>query len=150
MTAVTVHGTAVCFGRRGVLIRGQPGSGKSSLALALIDAAGFGFTTRSMRARLVADDQVELSRAGKTVRLKAPKNLAGLIEIRGHGIQNVPAVSSADLVLVVDLLPAAKIDRLPDEDDRFTSLLDIKLPRLMLPIGDPIAPSRLRAVLQTR
>ena len=53
----TVHGCAVLVGTRAILIRGPAGSGKSRLALALIEAADAGHLRF---ARLVADDRVQL------------------------------------------------------------------------------------------
>ncbi|MEC8006219.1 MAG: serine/threonine protein kinase, partial [Pseudomonadota bacterium] len=47
-----VHGTCVAIDGAGVLLRGPSGSGKSDLALRLIDGG----------ATLVGDDQLELSR----------------------------------------------------------------------------------------
>ncbi|HEX3418624.1 MAG TPA: serine/threonine protein kinase, partial [Stellaceae bacterium] len=52
-----VHATAIAIDGRAVLLRGPSGAGKSDLALRLIDGG----------ARLVADDQVELRRAGERV-----------------------------------------------------------------------------------
>ena len=53
-----VHGTTVEIAGQAVLIRGPSGSGKSDLALRLIDGG----------AQLVADDQTELSpRDGRLV-----------------------------------------------------------------------------------
>lgn len=48
-----VHGTCVCIGEVGVLLLGPSGSGKSDLALRLIDGG----------AHLVADDQVQIEAA---------------------------------------------------------------------------------------
>ena len=143
-----VHGTAIVFGKNGVLIRGRPGAGKSTLALCLIDAPGFGIGNRLMRAKLIADDQVELALEEKAIRLSAPKNLAGLLEVRGHGLIKIPFAKSATLSLVVDLLPTGKIERMPEEQGQFTKILGRQIPRLTLPIADPAAPSRLRAVLR--
>jgi HPr kinase/phosphorylase len=36
----TIHATAVLLGAKAVLIRGEPGSGKSRLALRLLETAG--------------------------------------------------------------------------------------------------------------
>ena len=55
--APTVHASSVLAGARAVLIRGGAGSGKSKLALALIDAAQTGMLAF---ARLVGDDRVHL------------------------------------------------------------------------------------------
>src|SRR5580693_1856546 len=87
------HATTVAIDGRGVLLRGPSGSGKSDLALRLIDAG----------ARLVADDQSELSRHGETIIVRAPAAIAGLIEVRGVGILRVDTIAEAPLALVADL-----------------------------------------------
>jgi serine kinase of HPr protein (carbohydrate metabolism regulator) len=89
---------------RAVMLRGPSGSGKSDLALRLIDR---GFI-------LVADDQVLLSREGNALIAKAPPALAGLIELRGLGIVTMPYCQSARIELVVDLVPSQQVERLPD------------------------------------
>ena len=58
------HGTCIALAGRGVLIRGPSGSGKSDLALRLIDTPGNGIGAAPLEARLVADDQVHLTRTG--------------------------------------------------------------------------------------
>ena len=88
-----VHASAVSLGRRGVLILGASGGGKSSLALAMI---GRGAT-------LVADDRVQLSREGDTLVARAPAGIASAIEVRGIGILRVPSAAEATVTLVVDL-----------------------------------------------
>jgi HPr kinase/phosphorylase len=99
--SLIVHGAAVAFAGRGVLILGASGAGKSGLALALI---GRGAT-------LVADDRVVLTRRGGALIVRAPEALAGLIEARGVGILRVPAVPEVPLALAVDLdhAPAARM-----------------------------------------
>lgn len=94
----TVHATAVSVKGQGVLLVGPPGSGKSDLALRLIDRG----------ATLVADDRVHLDSAGC---LHPPPALAGLIEVRGVGILSMPHVAAVPARLVVDL--AAPPERLP-------------------------------------
>lgn len=97
-----VHGSAVTFGGRGLLILGTSGAGKSGLALALIGRG----------ARLVADDQVVIERRGAALVASAPPAIAGLIEARGLGLLRIEPVPEAPLVLAVDLdRPAAA--RLP-------------------------------------
>ena len=96
--STVVHGSAVAFGGRGLLILGTSGSGKSGLALALMGRGG----------QLVADDRVVLARREDVLVASAPAVLAGLIEARGVGILRVPAIPEAPLALVVDLdRPAA-------------------------------------------
>jgi HPr kinase/phosphorylase len=89
MTA-TVHGTAVAIDAYAVLLTGASGTGKSDLALRLIDRG----------AELIADDQVE---AGSDLNLAAPDMLAGKIEIRSVGIVTLPTRRTAPLRLVVRL-----------------------------------------------
>jgi serine kinase of HPr protein (carbohydrate metabolism regulator) len=140
--AMRVHATAVAFGARCVLIRGKSGSGKSDLALALLalspDAlAAFGHGP--LAAALIADDQVQLARIGGTIRASAPKTIEGLLEVRGVGIVRVPRVlSSAEVALVVDPVPAEEAPRLPDPGVA-ADLLGIAVPRLALDLTVPTA-----------
>jgi HPr kinase/phosphorylase len=92
-----VHGSCVARDGAGVLLLGPPGSGKSDLALRLIDR---GFI-------LVADDRVDI-REGRAA---APETLAGLLEVRGLGILRLPQCASARLALAVQL--GAPAERLP-------------------------------------
>jgi len=101
---VLVHATAVALGARAVLLRGPSGSGKSDLALRLIDAG----------ARLVADDQTELLRRGDRILVRAPAAIAGLIEARGVGILRLEAIDEAALVLIADLVAPERVERLPE------------------------------------
>lgn len=88
--------TCVAIGGRGVVIEGPPGSGKSSLALGLIDRG----------AALVGDDGISLeAREGRLWALPPP-NIAGKLEIRNLGIVELPA-TMAPIALVIALDPAA-------------------------------------------
>jgi HPr kinase/phosphorylase len=109
MTA-TVHASAVLVGARAVLIRGPSGAGKSHLALELIEAAR---GRRVVFARLVGDDRVHLESAGGRLVVRPAQALAGLIELRGVGIQRLAYEPSAVVGLVVDL-DAADAKRLPE------------------------------------
>ncbi|ODR99844.1 hypothetical protein AUC68_01515 [Methyloceanibacter methanicus] len=125
------------------MLRGKSGSGKSDLALrflALPDGdAG--------PARLVADDQVCLDATGEGVTASPPANLAGLIEVRGLGIQPVSSIPAARLVLVCDLVAAAEVPRmLPDPWPR-TRLAGIALPVLKLAPFEASAPLKLRMAI---
>ncbi len=129
---VLVHATAVAIEGAAVLLRGPPGAGKSDLALRLIDAG----------ARLVADDQVELKRVGAQVLARAPAAIAGLIEVRGLGIARVDAIEEAPLALIVDLVPPATVERLPE--DRTEDVLGLAIPLLALAPFEASAPAKLR------
>jgi hypothetical protein len=79
-----------------MLIEGEPGSGKSSLALALIDRG----------ATLVGDDGVLLDMREGRLWAAPPPAIAGLLEIRNVGLANFPA-APAPLALVLRLDPGA-------------------------------------------
>jgi len=116
----------------GILLRGPPGSGKSDLALRLIDGG----------ARLVADDQTELRRSGAGIVVSAPPEIAGLLEIRGIGIVPCPTTAAAPLCLVVDLVKPDSVERLPDP--RHCRYLDCDIPVLALAPFEASTPAKLR------
>ena len=103
MTApANIHATCVRIGRYGVLLLGPSGVGKSDLALRLIGRG----------AMLVSDDRCDLYvERGKLV-ARPPKTIAGLLEVRGLGIQTMRYAVSAPVALAIDL--AAPVRRLPD------------------------------------
>ena len=106
-----VHGTAVSSGGRAVLLRGPSGSGKSDLALRCIGLPRSDILPAPFR--LVADDRVDLEAGEAAIYVSAPSNIAGLIEVRGVGILELPVAEWPTLALVVDLLPGAPCERLP-------------------------------------
>lgn len=113
-----VHGTVVAIGDWAVLMRGPSGAGKSDLALRLIEEGG----------SLVADDQVDLSLSGGLVYASAPATIAGLLEVRGIGVVSVPPRVRAPLALILDLVPAGQVARLPEA--RTEGLLGLDFPVL--------------------
>lgn len=124
-TGERVHATAIAIGEAGVLLRGASGSGKSSLALALIDLAG-----RPGRfARLVADDRVGLVAASGRVLARPVAPLEGVVERRGLGLTPEPHIAAVVVRLVVDLLGEEPV-RMPEPEELVDSLLGIDLPRL--------------------
>src|SRR3954453_4538767 len=131
-----IYGTCVALSGLGVLLRGPSGSGKSDLALRLIDAG----------ALLVADDQVLVEPGpGDAPVARAPADLKGFIEVRGIGILPVPVAETAPLALVVDLPPPetpAAAERLPESD--IFLLLDRPMRRLSLDPFHASAVARLR------
>jgi len=126
--APSIHATCVLVGPRAALIRGPSGSGKSRLALRLLQA-GLPF------ARLVSDDRTLVEAAhGRLVARPVPA-LVGLLEIRGVGIRRLPHEPAAMVGLVVEL--AAAGERMPEQP--FVALAGVRLPRLAVPAGsDPL------------
>jgi serine kinase of HPr protein (carbohydrate metabolism regulator) len=129
------HATTVAIGGRAVLLRGTSGSGKSDLALRLIDAG----------ARLVADDQSELWRDGDAVLVRAPEPIAGMIEVRGVGIMRVKPLSVAPLALIVDLVALQHVERLPEPSSE--TIFGLAIPLVALAPFEASAPIKLRLAL---
>jgi HPr kinase/phosphorylase len=146
-----IHGTCLVIGACGVLIMGPPGSGKSDLALRLIDQPGRGTGDEAMAARLVADDQVVITARGNRLNAAAPPQLAGLIEVRGLGIVRTECARQVDVDLVVRLADATNIERLPpgdqDGDQARVVLVNIELPEIAIDPAAASAPARVRAAL---
>jgi HPr kinase/phosphorylase len=124
-----VHGTCVAFGRRAVLLRGEPGAGKSDLALRFLWLR----PDDEARPMLVADDQVFVA-ADESGALIAspPPTLAGKIELRGIGIVEMPFLRQAALHLVCDLVDAKDVPRMAPEPWERTEIAGIALPVLKL------------------
>jgi HPr kinase/phosphorylase len=106
----TVHACAVLVGARALLIRGPAGSGKSLLTLKLIAAAQSGLLPF---ARLIGDDRIRLEPCHGRLLVRAPDTLAGLIEVRGLGIRQLPHEPVAVVGGVIDLA-AADAQRFPE------------------------------------
>lgn len=94
---VAHQATCVAIGSRALLIEGPPGSGKSSLALALIDRG----------AVLMGDDGVLIEPCHGRLIARPHPNTRGLIEVRNLGLLPMPVCAEAPVALVVLLDPAA-------------------------------------------
>ncbi len=145
-----IHGTALSIGGKGVLLRGAPGVGKSSLALRLIDQPGFGLGDSLLRARLVSDDQVLVERIGDGVWMTPPVVLAGKLEIRGMGIVELDHRPEAELHMIVDLDPHENLERMPEHIDLKTEILGVWVSFLSLNSADPAALAKIRSALGLR
>ena len=141
-TRENIHATAILLDGKGVLIRGPSGSGKSLLALYLLDI----FASRGRDAALVSDDRVELESLGQTILLHGPATIAGLIELRGHGIVSRPYQTGKRLDLVVDLVPA--LERMPEEHDFRTALFGQEIARCPVPQAGVIGIEHQRLLIE--
>lgn len=141
----SVHGVFIEVIGVGVLLSGQPGVGKSELALELI----------SRGHRLIADDAPEFALvAPDTVEGSCPPALRDFMEVRGLGIVNVKALFGDSAVkprrtlrLVIELAVMDLHDYSPDQrlhgirGER--EILGLRIPQVCL----PVAPGHNMAVL---
>ena len=119
-----VHATVVAQwapgrGWRAAALFGPPGAGKSDLALRLIGAGW----------RLAADDYAHLFAASGSLYARAPRTIAGKIEVRGVGVAPACALDLARVVLAVELGPEP-VERLPEPAIRRVEGVDLPLLRL--------------------
>lgn len=140
-----LHGTCVSIEGEGVLILGDSGAGKSSLALRLIDEPGYGISGLLQRGELVADDQVVVTREAGRLVATAPAALRGKLEIRGLGIVSLATLPSAVLSLAVKLQDHPAIERLPN--GRSFDILGLALPLVEIDASMASSPARIRAAL---
>jgi len=145
--ATLIHATCVAVGEVGVLLIGPPGSGKSDLALRLIDTAGFGIGNAPLTAHLVADDQVKLTRIEDHLEAQAPEALASLLEIRGVGIVRVAHLASIRVDLAVRLRSQKEIERMPDLAEQRHVALGVSIPLVEIDPAAASAPARVRAAV---
>jgi HPr kinase/phosphorylase len=139
-----VHGTCVAFGRRAVLLRGEPGTGKSDLALRFLALA----PQDEARPMLVADDQVWIAADEKGLLIASPPPaLAGKIELWGIGIVEMPFLRQAALHLVCDLVDTKDVPRMAPEPWERTEIAGIALPALKLAPFEASAPLKLKTAL---
>ncbi|MBU1174164.1 MAG: HPr kinase/phosphatase C-terminal domain-containing protein [Alphaproteobacteria bacterium] len=124
---VNLHGTGIVLGGHGLMLRGRSGSGKSLLALQLLDI----WRDRGEAAFLVADDRIEITVENGRLVMSAPPNIAGLIELRGRGIVGRPSVARAPLDLVVDM--TGELVRFLEDEDLETELEGARLARCPVP-----------------
>lgn len=129
----TIHAGCIAIDGRGILLCGPSGSGKSDLAIRLIDRG----------AMLVSDDYTRLHVADGGLAGSAPGTIAGKIEYRGVGIVERPFLAEASIALAIDL--GEPPQRLPEPATR--SWLGQSVPLVALNGLEPSAPIKVEAAL---
>ena len=131
----TIHASSVAIGGRAVLIGGPSGSGKSDLALRLIDRGAI----------LVSDDYTIVRRSGTGLIAAAAPNIAGRMEVRGLGIVEMPTAGEVPVVLFVDLDITPQ--RLPEPGEKRT-LAGVAIPVVGLNAHESSAPIKVELALK--
>lgn len=131
-----LHANCVAIGNHAILLMGESGSGKSDLALRLIDRG----------ARLVSDDYTECERRGDTLFASPPGTIAGKMEVRYIGVVPMPYILDVPVVLAIAL--DDKPQRMPDRT-RSVDILDTSLPVFQLDAFEPSAPIKAELALRS-
>lgn len=126
-----IHATCIKLKNKGILFLGLSGSGKSDLALRLII---------NHKAKLIADDRVDVCVKGDKVYASSPKILKGLLEVRGIGIVPIKHLSQNRIHCVVELI-SSKPDRMP-ENMKY-EINGVKLPLIKLNPFEVSAPEKI-------
>ena len=134
VSSETLHASCVAIDGRAVLIEGRSGSGKSDLALRLIDRG----------ARLVSDDYTVLIRERDRLLAQPPATIAGRIEVRGIGIVEMVHSERVPVALIVTLTD--QVERLPEERE-VRRIAGITLPEIALVPHEASAPIKVALAL---
>jgi serine kinase of HPr protein (carbohydrate metabolism regulator) len=135
LSSENLHSSTVALDGRAVLISGPSGSGKSDLALRMLDR---GFT-------LVSDDRTIIRKQGGKLIASAPETIKGKLEVRGVGIVEMETVANVPLALVVEL--TSDIQRMPD-DSRERLILGAGIPLINVDALTASAPSKVALALE--
>ncbi len=135
LSSETRHATSVAIGGIAVLIAGPSGSGKSDLALRLLDRG----------AQLVSDDYTVITRAEGALIATAPSTIKDKIEVRGLGLIDLPSIDAAPIGLYVSL--EGKTERYPFEEQS-EIILGLRLRRMILNPHEASAPIKVELALR--
>lgn len=133
--SVQLHASCVAMSGKGVVLLGRSGSGKSDLALRLIDTG----------AELVGDDQIVFTQTDSALLASPADNIEGLLEARGIGILQLPYLTNVPVWLAVKLVIPNAVERMPEPE--FFDCLDKKVPLLLLNAFEHSTPAKIRIFL---
>jgi serine kinase of HPr protein (carbohydrate metabolism regulator) len=134
LSSETLHVSCVAKDGRAILIAGRSGSGKSDLALRLVDRG----------ATLVSDDYTIVKRVKGKLVAAPPHNIEGKMEVRGIGLVSFDSVRDVPVCLAVDL--DRDVERLPELHDPLT-IAGVKVPVIGLRGLEPSAPIKVELAL---
>ena len=134
LSSETLHASCVAKEGRAILISGRSGSGKSDLALRLIDRG----------AVLVSDDYTIVRRVGGRLVATAPPNIAGKMEVRGLGILEFPTEPDTPVCLIADL--NREVERLPTGSESI-AIAGMKVPVVGINSLEASAPAKVELAL---
>ena len=137
MNSKRIHGTSISLGENGLLIIGESGSGKSDLALRLIDSG----------ATLISDDQTLCLKKQDEIFLFSIEAIYGLLEVRDMGIIKVPYVENVKMKIIVSLVQK-KTERLYPKNEK--RLLGLNFPHLELESNEISAVAKIKLKLNER
>jgi HPr kinase/phosphorylase len=129
---INLHATSLVFAGMGLMIEGPSGSGKSRLALDLIEHA---HQTHNP-AILIADDQTFVEVENGCLIAVCPPSIAGLIEQRGVGIITLPHQKQAKIDLVIKLIAAEDTVGL-QHTNRTITICGVERPLVFAPARQP-------------
>ncbi|MBU3144739.1 HPr(Ser) kinase/phosphatase [Clostridium sp. CF012] len=128
-----LHGVLVDVYGIGILLSGESGIGKSECALELIKRGH----------RLIADDAVDIKEIDGILLGSCPYITSGMLEVRGMGIIDIPAIYGMSSVLntkTISILISLTLWNENEEYDRlgidneFMEILNVPLRKITLPI----------------
>lgn len=134
LSSETLHASCVARDGRAILICGRSGSGKSDLALRLIDRGSI----------LVSDDYTMVRRVGGRLLARPPVNIEGKIEVRGIGILPLDWTADVPVCLFVDLDRAS--ERLP-RDNELVRIAGVEVPAIAANALEASAPVKVETAL---
>ena len=137
MVSKRIHGSSVAVEDNGILIIGHSGSGKSDLALRLIDSGG----------TLISDDQTLCLKKQDEIFLFSIEAIYGLLEVRDVGIIKVPYVENVKMKIIVSLVQK-KTERLYPKNIK--RLLGLNFPHLELETNEISAVAKIKLKLNER